>query len=204
MLLCDVDHGLVHDLGLVVARVGGRLVVTAPDGRHVWGTADAAFRAGLTGLDAEGTPVEQCPTTADPFTGVHPVDVEVGRRPVEVTAVHTGSAGARSRSRTAPGRGRRRRPGSRPGRGSMPPTAPASCAVRRSGRVRRRPEATPASGESVAAMSRALFPSGEPPLPEAMPVNGERMDLRYAVGVLMGHRDLVRRLAAGSATTSGP
>jgi hypothetical protein len=29
-----------------------------------------------------------------------------------------------------------------------------------------------------------------------MPVNGERMDLRYAVGVLMDHRDLVRRLAA--------
>ena len=45
-------------------------------------------------------------------------------------------------------------------------------------------------------MSRALFPAGEPPLAETMPVNGERMDLRYAVGVLMSHRDLVRRLAA--------
>src|SRR3712207_7213563 len=41
VLLCDVDHGLVHDLDLVMARVEGRLVVTAPDGRHVWGTADA-------------------------------------------------------------------------------------------------------------------------------------------------------------------
>lgn len=50
-------------------------------------------------------------------------------------------------------------------------------------------------------MSRVLFPAGEPPLPEAMPANGERMDLRYAVGVLMDHRDLVRRLAAGSSDT---
>jgi len=41
-----------------------------------------------------------------------------------------------------------------------------------------------------------LFPRGEPHLPDAMPVNGERMDLRYVVGVLMGNRDLVRRLAA--------
>jgi hypothetical protein len=41
-----------------------------------------------------------------------------------------------------------------------------------------------------------LFPAGEPPLPEAVPVNGERMDVRYVVGVLMGNRDLVRRLAA--------
>jgi hypothetical protein len=29
-----------------------------------------------------------------------------------------------------------------------------------------------------------------------MHVNGERMDVRYVVGVLMGNRDLVRRLAA--------
>ena len=35
---------------------------------------------------------------------------------------------------------------------------------------------------TVASMSRALFPAGEPPLPEAVHVNGERMDLRYAVG----------------------
>ena len=53
-------------------------------------------------------------------------------------------------------------------------------------------------------MSRTLFPAGEPPLPEAAHVNGERMDLRYAVGVLMSHRDLVRRLAAEAGTgTSG-
>jgi hypothetical protein len=29
-----------------------------------------------------------------------------------------------------------------------------------------------------------------------MQVNGERMDMRYVVGVLMGNRDLERRLAA--------
>jgi hypothetical protein len=29
-----------------------------------------------------------------------------------------------------------------------------------------------------------------------MHVNGERIDLRYVVGVLMGNRDLARRLAA--------
>ncbi|MGZ4603914.1 MAG: hypothetical protein ACXV0U_09995 [Kineosporiaceae bacterium] len=43
-----------------------------------------------------------------------------------------------------------------------------------------------------------LFPAGEPPLPQAMKVNGERMDTAYVVGVLMGNRDLVRRLAAES------
>jgi hypothetical protein len=44
-------------------------------------------------------------------------------------------------------------------------------------------------------MGSTLFPDGEPALPEAMPVNGERMNIRYVVGVLMGNRDLVRRLA---------
>jgi len=29
-----------------------------------------------------------------------------------------------------------------------------------------------------------------------MRANGERMDMRYVIGVLMGNRDLVRRLAA--------
>ena len=62
---------------------------------------------------------------------------------------------------------------------------------------RRRP-AQQATGveQTVAAMSRALFPTGEPPLPEVTYVDGERMDLRYAGGVLMSHRDLIRRIAA--------
>ena len=45
-------------------------------------------------------------------------------------------------------------------------------------------------------MGTTLFPDGEPALPAAMHVNGERMDVRYVVGVLMGNRDLARRLAA--------
>ena len=94
VLLCDVDHGLVHDLDLVMGRVAGRLVATAPDGRHVWGTADAAFRDGLTGLDEHlhhddadrpGDPHVSRPTTADPYTGVHPIDTEIGRRPAPPT-----------------------------------------------------------------------------------------------------------------------
>jgi hypothetical protein len=32
-----------------------------------------------------------------------------------------------------------------------------------------------------------------------MRANGERMDVRYVVGVLMGNRDLARRLAAEAA-----
>ncbi|SHN75063.1 HNH endonuclease [Geodermatophilus obscurus] len=46
VLLCDVDHGLAHDLDLIMSRRDGRLVITAPDGRWVWGTADAAFTRG--------------------------------------------------------------------------------------------------------------------------------------------------------------
>ena len=53
-------------------------------------------------------------------------------------------------------------------------------------------------------MSRALFPAGEPPLPDTMPVRGERMDVRYAVGVLMDNRDLLRRLAAEAGADSRP
>jgi hypothetical protein len=45
-------------------------------------------------------------------------------------------------------------------------------------------------------MTRVLFPAGSPPLPEAMRANGERMNMAYVVGVLMGNRDLERRLAA--------
>ena len=48
-----------------------------------------------------------------------------------------------------------------------------------------------------------LFPAGEPRLPVGMPVNGERMDVRYVVGVLMGNRDLVRRLAAEAGVPAG-
>ncbi|WP_138757127.1 HNH endonuclease signature motif containing protein [Modestobacter altitudinis] len=47
VLLCDVDHGLVHDEGLVMVRRGGELVVRDRAGRRIWGPADPAFGAGL-------------------------------------------------------------------------------------------------------------------------------------------------------------
>jgi hypothetical protein len=56
----------------------------------------------------------------------------------------------------------------------------------------------------VAAISDGLFPGGEPVLAEVMPVGGERMDVRYVVGVLMGNRDLARRLAAENGVNLTP
>jgi len=48
VLLCDVDHGLVHEHGLVMSRQHGELVVHDAGGRRVWGPADPAFTSGLT------------------------------------------------------------------------------------------------------------------------------------------------------------
>ncbi|SDC23119.1 HNH endonuclease [Geodermatophilus telluris] len=204
VLLCDVDHGLAHDLGLVMTRADGRLVVTAPDGRHVWGTADAAFRGGLAGLDdhppTAGAGTE--PTTADPLTGVHPIDEVVGRRPVPAPrrtgdARATGHAGARR----APA-GRRGRPGgSRPTRGVPVSTGPS--AGPRAGRTSGPAGERRSGRQDAAAMGKTLFPAGEPLLADGMPVTGERMDLRYAVGVLMDHRDRLRRLTGGDAASGG-
>jgi hypothetical protein len=47
VLLCDVDHGLVHDEGLVLVRRGRELVVHDRAGRRIWGPADPAFRTDL-------------------------------------------------------------------------------------------------------------------------------------------------------------
>jgi hypothetical protein len=105
VLLCDVDHGLVHDLDLVMTRRAGELVVLTQDGRRIWGAADTAF------ADSGSLPVGSVDGASDP-------------------------------------------------------------------------------------MAALLFPDGPRPLPEAMKANGERMDMRFAIGVLMGNRDLERRLAA--------
>jgi hypothetical protein len=134
VLLCDVDHGLVHDLDLVMTRRDGQLIVLTQDGRRIWGGADAAFTGGVGGLDAEA------------FVGVHPIDDVVGRRPTE------------------------------PVRAS--PAAHSEDTFPRDG------------------MTRLLFPDGSPTLPDAMGDNYERMNMAHVLGVLMGHRDLVRRLAA--------
>ncbi|MCZ2821524.1 DUF222 domain-containing protein [Modestobacter sp. VKM Ac-2977] len=54
VLLCDVDHGLVHDHDLVLSRRGGRLIAVAPDGGRPWSDTGERFRGtaadGLTSL----------------------------------------------------------------------------------------------------------------------------------------------------------
>jgi hypothetical protein len=168
VLLCDRDHGLVHELDLVMTRRDGALVVTAPDGRRVWGPADAAFASGLDGLDAPAAAGEHTPD--DWFAGVHPIDTAAGRRPKGPRPAR--APAGRSHHATGP---RGRRP------------------ARRTGTRKALPHRHP---HTAAPIGATLFPRGEPHLPDAMPVNGERMDLRYVVGVLMGNRDLLRRLAA--------
>ncbi|SDE28449.1 HNH endonuclease [Blastococcus fimeti] len=143
VLLCDVDHGLVHDQELVMSRRDGRLVVLTPDGRRVWGAGDAAFVGGLAGLPGAGEPVD------DVFVGVQPIDELAARRP-------TSAAGARSGAGV---------------RGTV---------------------MAPQDGD----LTRLLFPDVAPVLPEAMHVNGERMDLDHVVWVLLHQRELQRRLAA--------
>ena len=74
VLLCDADHGLVHDQDLVMTRRDGELIVLDADGRRVWGRGDAAFEDGLAGVDE---PAEQ----EERFIGIQPLDEVVGRRP---------------------------------------------------------------------------------------------------------------------------
>jgi Domain of unknown function (DUF222)/HNH endonuclease len=80
VLLCDSDHGLVHELDLVMHRRDGELVVLDAEGRRVWGRADAAFDSGLDGV-ASG------PEDDGSFVGVQPIDERVERRPTDVDAV---------------------------------------------------------------------------------------------------------------------
>jgi hypothetical protein len=179
VLLCDADHGLAHDLGLVMTRRDGRLIVTAPDGRRVWGPADAAFTRGLEApafaveaiadeaadeadddADDDADIGSSADTGDSSFAGVHPIDAVRGRRP----GPRRDTAGSETDVLQEPDGAEHRRP---------------------------------------ATVSTLLFPAGEPELPEAMPVNGERMDLRYVVGVLMGNRDLTRRLEAETGLPPG-
>ncbi|GAA4730785.1 HNH endonuclease signature motif containing protein [Modestobacter marinus] len=48
VLLCDTDHGLVHDEGIELAHRGRELVAHDRSGQRVWGPADPAFTTGLT------------------------------------------------------------------------------------------------------------------------------------------------------------
>ncbi|NYJ05991.1 HNH endonuclease signature motif containing protein [Petropleomorpha daqingensis] len=186
VLLCDTDHGLVHDHDLVLSRTSGRLVALDADGRHVWGSADAAFATGLAGLAADRT------TDTDAFVGVTPIDTAVGRRPTDLTAAVSdvaaaGTTHALRRRRTSPPR----RSPARPAHASHRP------ASRRPGRRTALGRPAEASVERRSArVSRVLYPEGEPALADSLQERYDRMDLRYAVGVLMGNRDLTRRLAA--------
>jgi hypothetical protein len=193
VLLCDADHGAVHDVDLVMTRRDGRLVVTAPDGRRVWGPADAAFTTGLPHL--AGRPEQDTADTPDLFVGVSPIDQQPARRP--------GTPPAPAASR-APGRGRRRPAGTAPG-GRRPAARRPAGTGTPSGPGRHVRERRPASATTAATgtVDGILASISEADLPDAMYVNGERIDLRYVVGVLMGHRDFVRRLEAevGTATT---
>ena len=166
VLLCDTDHGLVHDDDLVLRRTEGRLVVLDSDGRRVWGTADAAFADGLAGLPSD-------PATPPAYVGVPPFDQLSGRRAGDAPAASRPTP-ARSAAERVPDRSR---PAGR--RDSVRPAA-----------QRRR-------------IDRVLFPDGPPgDLPDTLQERYDRMNLRYAVGVLMTNRDLVRRLAAEAAGTS--
>jgi hypothetical protein len=150
VLLCDVDHGLAHDLDLVMTRRDGELIVLDADGRRVWGRGDAAFADGLDG-------VEEAPADEERFVGIQPLDDVVGRRPCAAVS--------------APSVGRRRRRSGASG--------PISRAV------------------GCVDVSAVVFPDGEPPdRPDTLESGGERMDLDWAVSVLIQNRDLDRRLAA--------
>ncbi|WP_222266633.1 HNH endonuclease signature motif containing protein [Modestobacter marinus] len=93
VLLCDVDHGLVHDRELVMSRRGGQLIVLTPEGQRIWGSADAAFPAGLDGEPTDGS-----------LAGVHPIDQLRGRRPSSPGSAHTATGGTVTPLPTTPRR----------------------------------------------------------------------------------------------------
>jgi hypothetical protein len=218
VLLCDVDSGLVHDHDLVMTRRDRRLIVTAPDGRRLWGTADAAFTGGPAGLTT-GAPTDG---HGDVFAGVHPVDTAVGRRPADTATGRGPAAGPtpdsnRDDPTTTPARVLRRGQATHPrpqavgsaGRKGAPPAARPRTSRRPTCPTRGRttsfgPPRTTAPATLGARMETALFPDGPPPLPDTIQDHHDRMDMAWALSVLMGHRDLIRRLAteAGAQMTT--
>ena len=87
------------------------------------------------------------------------------------------------------------------GRRGAPPAARPRPTGRPPGATRGRttplaPTLTTTPDALAARIDTALFPSGPPPLPDTLQDHHDRMDMAWAISVLMGHRDLVRRLAA--------
>ncbi|NEK93681.1 DUF222 domain-containing protein [Modestobacter muralis] len=83
VLLCDVDHGLVHEHDLSLTRRGGRLVAVAPDGHRPWGPfpdpAGAAPDAEVHQLRSRGTaddPLHDLVPTAARLPAALPSDGE--------------------------------------------------------------------------------------------------------------------------------
>ncbi|MGY1834810.1 DUF222 domain-containing protein [Blastococcus sp. SYSU DS0510] len=204
VLLCDVDHGLVHDQQLVMSRPHGTLVVTTPDGQRVWGTADAAFAGGLHGSPPDPTRGD------DPYAGVHPIDATAGRRPSDAPPPPpTASAAVGDRdlaaTRLRPGPRRRGAPVNRRPSPAHPGGGPGSLHARPRGGRRGGTGAAPGTpaarslmtaSRAKARLDRVLFPEGPPDLSTQGAAPHDRLDMAWAIAVLMGNRDLVRRLAA--------
>ncbi len=187
VLLCDVDHGLVHEHDLVVSRRDGEVVVTAPDGTPVWGSADAAF---ATGLEAGATDAD---TDDD-----RPQDEgDRGDAPAGSTETRPGRPTPRRRPTTdrRPASGRRSGgpPGSRRLRRSPigappPPTRPLPVSPRHA------PQLSGKAGSHR--LDRILSPFAAAPRPATHEAPYERLDMAWALSILMGNRDLLRRLGA--------
>jgi hypothetical protein len=100
------------------------------------------------------------------FIGIQPFDTVAGRRPPDADAGPRRSCAVPAASP----RRRRRRVGA-------------------AGRV--------ASSRGCRDIGVVVFPDGEPPdLPDTLEAGGERMSLMWAVSVLIGNRDVARRMAA--------
>ena len=191
VLLCDTDHGLVHDHDLVLSRRSGRLIVLTPDGRHIWGTADAAFITGLAGATATET-AERAGST-DPFVGVHPIDDVAGRRP---TGHGPDEPGRRRRSAARSGVAPPVRPAA-----PLRPAAPSATAPDPRAReqphlgARRRPDARRTGAQAAPSQStqppRRTGTRGRPTQPRPLP-RRRTTARRLAPGALRPHGSALR------------
>src|SRR4051794_3632046 len=61
VLLCDVDHGLVHDQDLGMSRRGGERIVLTPEGPRIWGPPGPPLAAGRDAGPTDGAPAGRHP-----------------------------------------------------------------------------------------------------------------------------------------------
>jgi hypothetical protein len=143
------------------------------------------------------------------LVGAHPIDDVVGRRPDDAPPAHEGLEGVPPLDRALRRLDARRRHGVRGSRERRPippaarPRQTGRPANRSSGRLVSRGATHPGGrGREAARLSRVLFPDGEPLFAESLQERYDRMDLRHAVGVLLGNRDLARHLATEAELTT--